>query len=283
MAAEGVLTADPTPTPAPGAPAPTPAPTPSPEPTPAPSGKWYEKWPEGLRNEKTLHNYADEAAALQALVDAKKWQNGALKIPGKDAKPEEIAAFREKLGVPKTAADYDLSSVGITLDPGQKEAVLGAFHKMGLTQEQVSNLLPWAYQREQQQKAQLNEGYLTELDKLADEWGESVFNRRVNRVQGLLRRYGSPELTAWLESSKNTNNPLLLKLLAPIADQFAEDGYIDSDIGGNAPNAGEIDKQIDALREQIVKAVDGSPAHRALLSKYEDLWKLRAEMTTGAR
>lgn len=242
--------------------------------------KWYEKYPEGLRGEKTLHNYADETAAVQALVEAKKWQSGAIKIPGKDAKPEEIAAFREKLGVPKTAADYDLAFLGqeMALDPGQKDAVMGQFHKLGLSQEQVAGLLPWAYAREQQQLVQLNDGYLAEMDKRADEWGEAVFSRRVNQTQALLRRYGSPELMAWLNKTKNTNNPLLLDLLHPIAAQFAEDGYIASDVGGNAPSVGEIDTQITAAREAMTKMDNGSPEYKRALAAYEDLIKLKVEL-----
>src|SRR5687767_2499597 len=112
------------------------------ESAPAPTGAWFEKLPDGLKSEKSLQKFKDEGALAQSYLELEKRMGGSLKIPGKDAKPEEIAAYREKIGVPKSAAEYDLSSLGkeITLDAGQKDAVLGAFHKMGFTQEQVAQL-----------------------------------------------------------------------------------------------------------------------------------------------
>lgn len=253
----------------------------APETTAAPTGAWHERLPDGLKGEKTLHSFKDEAALAQSYLDMKKWQSGAIKIPGKDAKPEEIAAFREKLGVPKTAADYDLSSLGkeMALDPGQKDDVLGHFHKLGLTQEQVAGLLPWAHARQAQELAKLDEGYLTEMDKRADEWGEAVFNKRVAQVNSLLRRFGSPELTAWLNKTKNTNNPLLLDLLHPIAAQFAEHGYIDSDMAGNTPSAGEIDAKVNAAREALKKMERGSAEYNRAFDAYENLLKMQVELT----
>lgn len=291
MAAEtltggGEATAAPAPTPAPTpAPSPAPSPEPTPQPPAAPTGAWHEKLPENLRGEKTLHAFKDEAALAASYLEMKKWQSNALKVPGKDATPAEIAAYREKIGVPKSAAEYDLSTIGkeVVLDPGQKDAVLGFFHReLGLTNEQVQKILPWAWQRDQQQKEKLNEGYLTQLDELADQWGEHVFNRRVNQVQGLIRRFGSPELSEWLNSSKNTNNPLLLKLLYPIAAQFAEDGYIAGDVEG-APTEGELDSKIEVAREALAKMDKGSDAYNRALKAYEDLIGLQAEIASSKK
>lgn len=48
----------------------------------------------------------DAKAAAKLAHEQSKLLGNAIRIPGKDAKPEEIAAFEEKLGVPKSADDY---------------------------------------------------------------------------------------------------------------------------------------------------------------------------------
>lgn len=48
----------------------------------------------------------DAKAAAKLAHEQSKLLGNAIRIPGKDAKPEEIAAYEEKLGVPKTAEEY---------------------------------------------------------------------------------------------------------------------------------------------------------------------------------
>jgi len=48
----------------------------------------------------------DAKAAAKLAYEQSKLLGNAIRIPGKDAKPEEIAAYEEKLGVPKTADEY---------------------------------------------------------------------------------------------------------------------------------------------------------------------------------
>lgn len=50
----------------------------------------------------------DLKGAAKLAHEQSKLLGNAIRIPGKDAKPEEIAAYEEKLGVPKTADEYEL-------------------------------------------------------------------------------------------------------------------------------------------------------------------------------
>lgn len=61
----------------------------------ADSREWATK--NGIKDVKGLAKQAHEQSKLLG---------NAIRIPGKDAKPEEVAAFHEKLGVPKTADEY---------------------------------------------------------------------------------------------------------------------------------------------------------------------------------
>jgi hypothetical protein len=81
---------------------------------------------------------------INELTEALK---GAIKIPGKDAKPEEIKAFHTALGVPETAEAYKLPERPEAMGARTAEdvAVLKpfqeTFHKLGMSQDQVAGVV----------------------------------------------------------------------------------------------------------------------------------------------
>src|SRR5262247_2235515 len=104
-------TAPTTPRPATTTPPTTPPPpaTPPPASTPPPPSftDWRRFAPEELRNDPTLAqikgNTWEEAGPnlVKGYVNAQKLVGGSAKLPGPDAKPDEIRAFQDKLGVPR--------------------------------------------------------------------------------------------------------------------------------------------------------------------------------------
>lgn len=87
-----------------------------------------------------------------------------VKLPGKDAKPEEIAEYHKALGVPEKPEDY-LKSIklddGLVLGeldkPLAEDFAASVAHKAGLTPQQVSSTLNWYLKREEEQAAALDE------------------------------------------------------------------------------------------------------------------------------
>jgi hypothetical protein len=66
-----------------------------------------------------------------------------LKMPGPDAKPEEIAAYRERLGMPKDAKDYQFAKFEAFGDNKDAEAKFDSFlrttfHKLGVAAPQAA-------------------------------------------------------------------------------------------------------------------------------------------------
>lgn len=118
-------------------------------------------WRDGIadtEHKKLAERYDTPASLTKALSELQKWQGGAIKMPAADAKPEELAAFREKLGWPKEAKDYEfarpahLDEAAFNAEP-MKAAVgkyAAAFHKAGLSKAQVSDVMAahWAMDAE---------------------------------------------------------------------------------------------------------------------------------------
>jgi len=246
-----------------------------------------------LATDKTLANIRGkdwtEAGPTLAkmLVESQKVigkrSEGMVKVPGPGAKPEEVAAYREAIGVPKVPSDYKVelpadAPEGLAIDPVRFESYAKVFHSMNLTNDQVNGIVGWAMKEQATTQKRQAEEFATQLDGLAGEWGVDVFNRRAGNVQALVRRYADPETIKWLDASGLTNHPGLFKMLYPIAQQFVEDEIIEPVGDSREGDLSNIDQRLDANREAYLKEPEGSPRRQALLDERERLVKIRAEV-----
>lgn len=129
-----------------GTPAPAPAPNPAPAPAPAPAPVAFDWAQQGLDTDTlgyvTTKGFKAPGDVVGAYRNLEKLHgvpaDRLLKIPGPDAKPEEIAAYRERLGAPKTAAEYQLAKFDEVFGENKEGAakfdgfLRGAFHKLGM-------------------------------------------------------------------------------------------------------------------------------------------------------
>lgn len=86
---------------------------------------------------------------VKSAYEQSKLLGNAVRVPGKDAKPEEVEAFYEKLGRPKTADEYDFrppESLPETLpyDGERAKSFAGLAHKIGLSKAQAAAVHDWA-------------------------------------------------------------------------------------------------------------------------------------------
>ena len=169
-----------------------------------------------LATDKTLANIKgkdwQEAGPTLAkmLVESQKVigkrNEGMIKLPGPGAKPEEVAAYREAIGVPKVPSDYKVelpadAPEGVALDPGRMEGWSKVFHNMNLTNEQANGIVAWGVKEQAAQQRRQAEEFATQLDALAGDWGVDVFNRRAGNVQALVRRYADPDTIKFLDAA----------------------------------------------------------------------------------
>lgn len=103
------------------------------------------------------------------------------KIPGKDATPEEWAAFYKQLGAPEKAEDYAVT-VPEGADPAETALIQGMFKKANLLPEQAKALLEvrnelyakqseLAKQAEEKRIAAIETANKQQASELAAEWG----------------------------------------------------------------------------------------------------------------
>lgn len=172
-------------------------------------------WPEDWRQKLAEHLsagdkkiYAKELRRLERITDpagiygmyreaeSRLTSGGLIKVPGKDAKPEEIAEYHKALGVPEKPEDY---LPAITLENGAVigeadkpllDGVLAAMHKSGAPPAAVNAMVNWYYAEQEKQAADLDEAddtFRREAEQaLKEEFGAS-FKRSVNAIAPLFQ------------------------------------------------------------------------------------------------
>jgi hypothetical protein len=83
-----------------------------------------------------VQSYATlERAQGKKIDDVVKGQ-GYIRLPGQDAKPEDIQAFNKAVGVPDNADGYEFTRPklpeGMTYDEAYEKAAKGFFHQIGM-------------------------------------------------------------------------------------------------------------------------------------------------------
>lgn len=167
---------------------------------------WQEKLPQDFDPyRKTLANFRDFPSLAKALSDnmtaARQKTDGMLKVPGADAKPEEIAAYHKALGVPEKPEGYGLKQPdqlpeGVVWDQSFADGFSKAAHAAGLTPAQVQALAGWHHQHVSEQgQHQTTEGtrlYEAEQQKIRDAFGDQT-DRRMMEVRRMAATVGIPE------------------------------------------------------------------------------------------
>lgn len=160
---------------------------------------------------KKLERFNDPGALFESFEEtqAALRDSGRIKLPGKDATPEDVAAFNKSLGIPEKADDYKIKLPdGIALDDGDKaqlKAITEYLHKQGgmagspETVQHAANL--FMELREQAQAQLIAEAATFARNSEAElrkEWGAADFAKNIALtgpgVVALVGRDGAEEL-----------------------------------------------------------------------------------------
>lgn len=255
-----VLTGTPAPAPAAAAPASAPA-------APAPAPAWYESiedqgavaWAKG-RGYKLDDPTETAKIAMLGHYNAEKLigldrAGRTLVMPKDDATPDEIAAYRQKLGVPAASKDYKLPD-GLKEDPVAK-AFLDVAHKAGYTQKHLDPVFEFLGQQTQaleaQQEAAREQKAQADVEALRGEWG-GEFELRSETARRAVRELGlSKEEASSMEATLGVRRSA--ELFFQIGKGLLEDRAEGIGGGNGAPKFGlsktEAQGRIKALQSDI--------------------------------
>lgn len=165
-----------------------------------------------------------------------------VRIPGKDASPEEIKAYREKLGIPETPDGYEFKAPkdlpeGLPYDGDRAKSFAAKAAELGLTKSQAQAVHDWAAENavgdftksKEQSDAQRVETAKAETDKLKKLWGPldgQTFKANAAFADKALMEIGGQEALAEFQRVGLIGDAAGQKIIqsAPIATMLAKMG-----------------------------------------------------------
>lgn len=145
---------------------------------------------------KRLERISDPAGVfgMYREMESKFTSGGLVKIPGKDAKPEEIAEYHRAIGVPEkpeelvAAIKLENGAVIGEADKPRLNSFGAALHKAGATPAVMNAAANWYYQQQEEAMAALDEAddaYLRESQKVLKEEYGPAFKRTMGAIATL--------------------------------------------------------------------------------------------------
>jgi hypothetical protein len=233
-------------------------------------------------------------------MEAKFTSGGLVKVPAKDAKPEDVKAFHAALGVPEKPEGYmehiklESGAVIGEADKPMLSSFTEALHKAGAPPAAVNAAANWYYQRQEQMAADMeeaDEAFRREAEKTLKEELGAAFRRQTNAISSLFATApggaddknpkalyarlvhgrtadgkvigNDPEVMRWLISMVNEVNP---------AATVVEDGR---------QNGKSIDDEIKEIKD--IMRTDRRRYDRDYATRYSELLAVRDKIQARQR
>ena len=137
---------------------------------------WYNAIPEEAVREamksKGYKNPAELAMGYHSLMKMQRNSDDAIIVPGENAKPEDIAAFNKKMGVPENAEGYEFKPAeGVEHDKDLMDFFRGAAFKGSMSKSKAAE-------------------FITSWDEFVSVKSEAMAAEEVTKVDALKTHYG---------------------------------------------------------------------------------------------
>jgi hypothetical protein len=212
----------------------------------APSGSAEAKWwasftDETMRGYAETKNFPSPEEAVRSYSNLEKLlgqKANAVMLPGADAKPEELAAFYDKLGRPAKPDNYPVP------DALKEDPVIKAFaakaHELGLPAKQFEGVMGFVAEQSKAlldaKTGQTQAAQDAELAELKRDNPGLKYDQLLEHGRRAVRSLGieTPDLTK-IEGALGTRK--MIELLGKIGASNGESPFVEGDAPGGAPSA----------------------------------------------
>jgi hypothetical protein len=196
---------------------------------------WLDRIPEDLKDAKPslskFQSLPDLAKSYRHLEQTLGKKANATYIPDPDAKPEEIAAYRKKIGVPETPEGYKIAPEklpeGVTWSEELVKPYAAIAHKYNIPEAALKELAAANVQQEALRltetmgllEAELKQGEET----LKKDWGAD-FQKNINTATRAIQTVGGNL------QSPGLRDPGVVTIIQRLAAQLSDDKLINGDV-----------------------------------------------------
>lgn len=278
--------ADPATPPVAGDPPATPPP-PAADPATPPSPVAAKDWRDGLAGEELeiAKRYASPQDMAKAHVVLRKNNSSMIRVPGKDAKPEDVASFKKALGAPEKAEDYKFPAPEGREETDSEKAlgakiatVLHSHHVPLAAAGELHGVVKEAALAIEAENERLAvEGRATSEAALRKEWGAD-FEGNVQLSARAAHAFGGEEFKQFLNTTmvngvKLGDHPQFLKVFGKVGRRMGEGDFIGA-VGADAIKG--LDDELAAKTAEMHVALGKGDRARAQALNTE-LLQLRAK------
>lgn len=250
-----------------------------------------------LGKEKSFDSIKDLNGLAKSYVEAQKMIGGSIRLPKKDAKPEDREkAVKDIMGklraegiVEAPPESPDKYEIKMPTEEGfaPNEPLINSFkeaaHKIGVPPSQVQGLFDWYlnFQAESQREEQMD--FENSKRALKTEWG-GLYVRRMEAARRAASKYLGEDGDALISNLPPKAGVRILKALAEIGDPLLEDAMVAGEIPGVATKD-EIQTKID----NMVADKNGPlmnlshPGHKKALEDYTKLQQDLIRLMKGGK
>lgn len=194
--------------------------------------EWLQQVPEDIRGEAALQTVPDIGTLAKNYLNAEKLI-GQQRLPAPQTSwgDKEWGEFYSKIGRPEKPEGYSVPSdikfeEGVKFDDERMGAARKKFHELGLTPKQADGMIRYYAESlntsVKSQRTAEEASVAKSMNELRTELGDK-FDEGVDLAKGVVRKFGSPELVEFLNTTRLGDNPHLVRALMKIGTMMAED------------------------------------------------------------
>ena len=235
--------------------------------------------PESLRNAPSLQTFTSVDNLAKSYVNAVKKIGGnpdhLVQLPQEG---ESRDNFYNQIGRPETPDGYNFGT-----EPGDNrlDFFKDAVHKIGLTQDQATNMLQlYAAVENEQSKAsdRANADFAVESQiELKREWGVD-YDSKIDMAQRAFAQFATPEFSKIMDETGIGNHPELLKAFSKVGEAMGDDKLVVGSGRAVGMSPQQAKEEIESLYrdKEFSKAyLDRTdPGHKDASSKMGGLFKV---------
>ena len=215
-----------------------------------------EDYREEFRNDSTLNQFASQDAFIKAMLDDRKANGTAIKLPGEDATDEEWGKFYDRLGRPASSNDYGLSKdipEGLDFNEEFYNEFTKEIYIAGLSKKQATQIYNWYNNKSAEMAkdidARIQASYKKSVDdavaSLKKEWGTD-YQQNLDSAVAMANKFLSPATKQYLNATKLGNNPLLIKDFYNLSKQVSGAQMRGEGPSGNISSLAELEAKMAA-------------------------------------
>lgn len=201
------------------------------------SATWRDSLPDDLKASKSLEKFNDVPALAKSYTELEKHVGGTVKMLDEKSSPEERDAFWNRLGRPEKADGYKLDipedlPAGTEWFEDVATKFKGEAHELGLSQNQLEKVSKFYHENILPKLAERIWTAEKGMGHLKEKWtSQEEVDRNLESVSAALGKTDA-EFPKYLTESGEGNNPVVVRALAKLGEQFKEDKqHIPGDLG----------------------------------------------------